>query len=184
MTIHRLRKAFQTVCAIGAGVSMCAMFAIIFVNSVRRYTTGKSFVWGEELPIYLAVYGVMFGLALAHLQIRHVSFKLIADRIPERWRKWLAVLDQVCVFAIGVTLAYSGWLTTLKRGGVEASSLVQMTRDAAALFGVPALENLGLMSSWLFAIAFGGALLAIAALFRLHASILSATDTEARAWRS
>lgn len=184
MIIARLQKAFQTACAIGAGLSLSAMFAIIFVNSVRRYATGKSFVWGEELPVYLGVYGVMFGLALAHLQIRHVNFKLIADLLTERARVWLAVIDQICVVAIGTTLAYSGWLTMLKRGGVEASSLIQVARNAADLFGLPALETFGHMSAWLFAISFGGALLTIAALFRLHACFRSATELEAQVWRS
>ena len=135
---------------------MGAMFAIIFFNSVRRYTTGKSFVWGEELPIYLAVYGVMFGIALAHLQIRHVSFNLIADLLPARGRVWLGVINQACVFAIGVTLSYSGFLAVVKRGAVEASSLVQLARTAAETFGFAALETLGQMSAWLAAISVGG----------------------------
>lgn len=182
--IVRLQRAFQTFCAAGAGLAMGGVFVIIFVNSVRRYTTGKSFVWGEELPVYLAVYGVMFGLALAHLQIRHVSFKVIADLLPERARRWLAVLDQVCVTAIGLTLMYSGWLAMMKRGAVEASSLIQISRAAADMFGLSFLEAASQMYTWLFAMSFGGALLTIAALFRLRACFGSAADNEGQAWRS
>ena len=65
-------RIYQRLLASGAGLMMALVFAIIFVNSLRRYTTGKSLSWGEELPIYLAIYGVMFGIGLAYLQDRHI----------------------------------------------------------------------------------------------------------------
>ena len=167
MNILILQRRFQAFCAFGAGLSMAAMFAIIFVNSVRRYTTGKSFVWGEELPVYLAVYGFMFGLGYAYLQGRHIRFNVISDLIPRRARLWLDLAIEAAVVVIGATLAYSGWLNMLKRGEVEASSLIAVARAAADVFGLPALEILGHMSAWLFAMAFGGAVLALSALLKL-----------------
>lgn len=142
---------------------MAGVFLIIFVNAVRRYTTGKSFVWGEELPVYLAVYGIVFGLTVAHLQSRHIRFNFLTDRLAPRLREALGLFIEVCVAVIGATLAYSGWLTMAKRGGVEASSLVRIARDAAEMFGIAQIQALGHMSAWLFAISLGGALLAIAA---------------------
>ena len=75
-------------CASLAGlIHGSGLFAIIFIErAVGRYSIGKSLPWGEELPIYLTIYGVMFGsLRLAYMQDRHIRFfTLVTDMLSPR----------------------------------------------------------------------------------------------------
>jgi TRAP-type transport system small permease protein len=65
--IQRTVAVFSKFTASGASLSMAVLFLIVFTNSIRRYTLGKSLQWGEELPVFIAIYGVMFGMTWAYL---------------------------------------------------------------------------------------------------------------------
>lgn len=79
-TLHRLASR---IFGFGAGLSMAPGFGIIVVNVLRRYTVGSAIEWGEELPIYLTIYGVKFGIGLAYLQDRHIRFTILTDLLLE-----------------------------------------------------------------------------------------------------
>ena len=164
-----IRRLAIRIFGFGAGSSLALVFAIIFINSLRRYTIGKSVAWGEELPIYLTVYGVMFGIALAYLQDKHVNFTILADGLPGRFRQRLLIAVDVATMAVGSVLAWSGILFALRRGGVEASGLIGTARAMAEGTGAGAkwLIGLGHMGTWQAAIGIGGAMLAIAAAIRV-----------------
>lgn len=170
--LQSIQRKFSAFCATGAGLSMGLMFAIIVINSVRRYIFGKSFVFGEELPIYLAVYGFMFGVSMAYIQDKHIRFDVIYAIFPARIKKWLHVIVHFIMIIVGASLAYSGWLNALKRGDIEASSLIGSSRIFANFIGFPSLEIFGYMSAWLFAIAFGGVILCFAATLKFIESWL------------
>ena len=154
--------ALRRICAAGAGLSMAALFAIIFVNSLRRYTIGKSFEWGEELPIYLGIYGMMFGAAYAYLQDRHIRFTLITDLLPDRiWRVVYVAVD-LMVAACGALLAWSGYLFVYSRGGMESPGLSGRIGDLAKASGLDWVEIFALQGFWQAAIIVGGLLLALA----------------------
>ncbi|MDH3195741.1 MAG: TRAP transporter small permease [Hyphomicrobiales bacterium] len=165
---HRLAHRFF---ALGAGLSMALVFGIIFVNSLRRYTIGKSLEWGEELPIYLTVYGVMFGVALAYLQDRHIRFTILTDFLSQRARSRLFAAVDLATVAIGVTLAWSGVLFATRRGAVEASGLIGTAKALAQSTGAEWLVHLGRMGTWQSAMVFGGTILAIAAAIRFATRI-------------
>ena len=160
--INRATQGF----AFGAGASLALMFAIVFVNAVRRYTIGKSFEWGEELPVYLAIYGVMFGCAAGYLQDRHVRLAIFVDPLPERLRKWVFVVVDLVMVASGALLSWSGWLFMESRGRIESSGLVGPTRDVAEATGLTFIEALGTMAPWQFAFCLGGAMIAVAAFLK------------------
>ena len=162
-----IRRLAIRILGFGAGSSLALVFAIIFVNSLRRYTVGKSVEWGEELPIYLTVYGVMFGIGLAYLQDKHVNFTILTDCLPNRFRRRLLVAVDLATVAIGGVLAWSGTLFALRRGGIEASGLIGTARTLAERTGADWLIGLGQMGTWQAAIGIGGAVLAIAAAIRV-----------------
>ena len=161
--IHRLASR---IFGFGAGLSMALVFGIIFINSLRRYTLGKSFEWGEELPIYLTVYGVMFGIALAYLQDRHIRFTILTDVLSRQARSRLFAAVDLATAAIGATLAWSGLLFAARRGDVEASGLIGTAKALAEGTGADWLVHIGRMGTWQAAIGFGGAVLVIAAAIR------------------
>ena len=156
---------------------MALVFLFIFINSVRRYTIGESIPWGEELPVYLAVYGIMFGMAWAYLLDRHVSFDLVAGLLPKAAHKPISFFVDLCMVVIGTLLSYSGYLFMMKRGKVDASSILSSARELRDLFDIEQLAVLGQMYPYYFAMVLGGAMLAVAALMRL---LNRAANTEQR----
>lgn len=160
---NRVRKVF----AFGAGSSMALVFGIIFVNALRRYTIGKSLPWGEELPIYITIYGIMFGIAYAYMTDNHMRFSVVVDLIPKPLRqKFFAVSDVITMLA-GGALAVAGHAFAQRRGNLDSSGLKSTADWLAESSGMPALESIGKLGTWQYAIAFGGAILAFAALLRL-----------------
>jgi len=165
--IERTTGAFSKIMASGASLSMTVLFLIVFINSVRRYTIGKSLEWGEELPIFITIYGVMFGMAWAYIQDRHIRFTMLVGFIPEAWTRRLSMIVDLIMVLNGALLAYSGWLFALKRGGVEASGIINLAKNLRSLTGWDNMIWLGHQYPYQAAMVVGGVLLAIAALLRL-----------------
>ncbi|ANT62617.1 C4-dicarboxylate ABC transporter substrate-binding protein [Salipiger sp. CCB-MM3] len=174
--MDRLTRAARWVFAFGAGLSMALVFLIIFVNSIRRYAVGRSVPWGEELPIYLTIYGVMFGLALAYLSDSHIRFTVISDMLPKRVRHWVFTAADVMGIAAGIGLAYAGHVFALRRGGVDSSGLKATADALAQSTGIDALVWLGKVGPYQYAVAFGGAILAIAATLKLIQRLTGRTE--------
>ncbi len=161
-----LNRAAQRLFAFGAGLSMTLVFAIIFLNSLRRYAIGRSVPWGEELPIYLTIYGVMFGLALAYMQDRHIRFTILTEMLSHGTRQKLYLLVDLITLASGAALAYAGHTFAMRRGSVDASGLKGTAQYLSEMIGWDWLVWTGKVGTWQYATAIGGAMLAIAALLR------------------
>lgn len=165
-------RLYERLLAALAGLCMMAMFGIICVNSLRRYTTGESLRWGEELPIYLTVYGVMFGVALACLQDRHMRFSVLIDLLSETARARLRLVTDAATITVGAALTWSGWVFFNRRPQIEASGLISTAKALADGTGLAWLEWLGRVGTWQAAIAVGGAALTLAAALRLTAHVM------------
>ena len=169
--MEKVRHTVQRIFAFGAGLSLALVFAIILVNSVRRYTIGKSFPWGEELPVYLAVYGVMFGIALAYMTDSHIRFSVLTDLLSENTSKRLFVLSDVATAILGLFLSIAGHAFATRRGGIDSPGLKSSGDWLTQTTGIEALEWFGKVGTWQYAVVIGGVLLCIAAVLRLSARI-------------
>ena len=167
LTYEKIARYFTRFCAGGASLSMITLFLIIFFNSLRRYTFGKSLEWGEELPVFIAVYGFMFGAAYAYMQDRHVRFTILVTFLrPAVIEKLYMVVDLIMV-GIGGLLTWSGWQFVLKRGGMETSGLIGLAKDLRAATGWDWVIWFGHFYPYQTAMILGGVLLSIAALLKL-----------------
>ena len=165
--IQRTTRLFSQFAAAGASLSMAVLFLIVLTNSLRRYTISKSFEWGEELPIFIAIYGVMFGIAWAYIQGRHICFTMLVRFLSESWTRKLYMLVDLIMVVNGVLLTYSGWMFVLKRGRVEASGIINLAKDLRALTGWDSMIWFGHQYPYQAAMILGGVLLTIAALLTL-----------------
>jgi len=165
--IQRTTRLFSQFAAGGASLSMAVLFLIVFINSIRRYAIGKSFEWGEELPIFIAIYGVMFGIAWAYIQDRHIRFTILVGFLSEFWTRKLYVLVDLIMVVNGVLLTYSGWMFVIKRGRVEASGIINLAKDLKVLTGWDSMIWIGHLYPYQAAMILGGVLLTVAALLKL-----------------
>ena len=159
--IERTTHLFSKFAAGGASLSMGVLFVIVFFNSLRRYTIGKSFEWGEELPIFIAIYGVMFGIAWAYLLDRHIRFTLLVRFLPESFIRKLYIIVDLIMVVNGVLLTYSSWLFVIKRGGIEASGIINLAKSLRVMTGWDNLIWLGHQYPYQAAMILGGVILGI-----------------------
>ncbi len=165
--VQQISKFFTGLFAGGSSVTMAAVFIIVCINSIRRYTIGKSFEWGEELPVFLAVYGIMFGAAYAYMQDRHIKFTMLVGFLPEKATRYLYMLVDLVMTGIGILLTHSGYLFMLKRGKIESSGMINLAKDLKALTGIDQMLVFGHLYPYQAAMIVGGVLLTIAAVLRL-----------------
>ena len=165
--VQRTIDLFSKFAAAGASLSMGVLFLIVFFNSVRRYTIGKSLEWGEEMPIFIAIYGVMFGIAWAYLQDRHIRFTMLIRFLSESLIRKLYMLVDLIMVGNGVLLTYSGWMFVLRRGGIESSGIINLAKDLRSLTGWDSMIWIGYQYPYQAAMVLGGVMLSIAALLKL-----------------
>ncbi len=170
-TVERISRIFTWLCAKGASLSMFTVFLIVFINSLRRYTIGKSLEWGEELPVFIAVYGIMFGMAYAYMEDRHIRFTVLVGFLSESFTRKLYVLVDLIMVVTGVMLTWSSWLFVVKRGGMESSGMINLAKDLQALTGWDQMLWLGRLYPYQAAMVLGGIMLSIAALLKLFSRI-------------
>ena len=176
--IQRTTRLFSQFAAAGASLSMAVLFLIVFTNSLRRYAIGKSFESGEELPIFIAIYGVMFGIAWAYLQDRHIRFTMLIRFLSESLTRKLYILVDLIMVLNGVLLSYSGWMFVIKRGGVEASGIINLAKNLRSLTGWDGMIWFGHQYPYQAAMVLGGVMLAIAALLKLLQRLTENTALE------
>ncbi|WP_163558439.1 TRAP transporter small permease subunit [Halomonas sp. NO4] len=162
-TVPRLAAG---VFAFGAGLTMALIFLIVFFNALGRYVFGTSLAWGDQVPVFLGIYGVMFGMALAYLQDRHVRLGVLVDLLPSRLREWLFFVVDLAMIAIGLLLAWSAYLFMASRGGMRISGLNSTVRSLREATGLEIVNVLATMAPYQFALVLGGVMLSLAALLK------------------
>ncbi|WP_110644053.1 TRAP transporter small permease subunit [Salinicola sp. CPA57] len=163
----RFHSGVEMLLAGGAGLCMALLFVIIFANAVLRYFVGSSLAWGGQLPIFLGIYGVMFGVALAYLQDRHVRLGLLVDFLPLKAREGLLALVDLSVIVLGALIVLSGERFLESRGGMRISGMTGLADNVTALTGLPMFQALKTMAPYQFAMILGGVLLWLAGILRL-----------------
>jgi TRAP-type transport system small permease protein len=176
--IQRTTRLFSQCTAAGASLSMAVLFLIVFINSLRRYTIGKSLEWGEELPIFITIYGVMFGVAWAYIQDRHIRFTMLVRFLSESLTRKLYIIVDLIMVVNGLMLTYSGWLFVIKRGRLEASGIINLAKSFKALTGWESLIWIGYQYPYQAAMVLGGVMLTIAALLKLLLRLTENTAVE------
>ncbi len=169
--VQSIARIFTKVTAAGASFCMIGLFSIVFFNSIRRYTIGKSLEFGEELPVFIAIFGVMFGMAWAYMRDRHIRFTLLVGFLSEALTRKLYLLVDLIMIINGALLTYSGWMFVKKRGGLEASGIINLARDLKKMSGWEDILLIGHMSTYQSAMILGGVLLTIAAILKLSLRI-------------
>ncbi|SEQ49810.1 TRAP-type C4-dicarboxylate transport system, small permease component [Azotobacter beijerinckii] len=144
----------RTVSAIFAAAmavsALCVLvaLAVIAYSVVVRYFLGEPSLWVDEVVGYLVVAIVMFGVASALREGRHIGVDLLTERLGPRGRRLAEAWSMLGVLALAVFLIANGWETAM------FSKSIEMVSQGYLEVPLYALQLL---------IPFGGCLLALAA---------------------
>lgn len=136
-TLRLLRRLLIDINGTGAGAMMLAVFVIVFTNAFWRYTAGRFITWGEDIAIFAMIFGIMFGVALAYLQDRHVRFSIVVDSLPTHLKRYNLILIDFLVLCAGIGLAVSGYEFMDSRGSrvSPSTSLPMWVFQSSMLMG-------------------------------------------------
>lgn len=80
-----------------------------FVNVVGRYGFGTSFFAADELQTYSMVYMAFLGAAVATWRGLHLRMDVLLQRLPERAKLVLGLIELVLVIVLGSLVTYVAW---------------------------------------------------------------------------
>ena len=144
MLIDRVIRWLAYACAGVATLMLVAITAVVGFGVFVRYVLGTPEPWTDELVSYLLVYVVMLGAA-------EVTVDLLTVRLGPRWHRVVELWGMAAVIVVAAVWVYSGWDMVAFSGRINMRS--------EGYLAVPL--------TWVqFAIPLGGALIALAALYR------------------
>ena len=86
--------------------ALCVMIVVAFIEVVRRYTLGKSYIWADDLIRYLIIYVGFVGGAAAYRDNNLASLDLVTRLFPRKARLILEILVNTIVTAAMIFLLY------------------------------------------------------------------------------
>ncbi|MCY1378449.1 Tripartite ATP-independent periplasmic transporter, DctQ component [compost metagenome] len=85
--------------------------ALIGYSVVVRYFLGQPSLWIDEVVSFLVVAIVMFGVASALREGRHIGVDLLTERLGSRGRRMAKAWSMLTVLSLSVFLVFNGWET-------------------------------------------------------------------------
>lgn len=90
-------------------IAFMAAVALSFVNVIGRYLLGKTFIWADEVQIYIMIWMAFLGAVVVSWRRMHLRMDLLFKMLPARLRMIVSMLElaSMIVFS-GVVLYLSG----------------------------------------------------------------------------
>lgn len=112
-----------------AVVLLAAMLAILFINTVGRYTGLLSLSWAEEFARYAMIWATMLGCGIAGAKGAHFSADILPLFVPEKGMKFFRILVAILVVFFAIMAVIFGikimrW--QMAAGQVSASMQIPM----------------------------------------------------------
>ncbi len=102
---ERLSRAIAFICAAILYITFGVIFLILCSDVILRYFAGSSLQWASEIPELLFPWLVMAGVVLAAQHGAHIATTFLADAVPAKVRKVLAVIGHLAIIVAYALLA-------------------------------------------------------------------------------
>ncbi|WP_082143757.1 TRAP transporter small permease [Nitratireductor soli] len=103
-----LLKGINFVLEAMAVVLISLLALLVFANALGRYLFAAPLPWTEEVVVNILVWVAATGIVLAALRQSLICCNILADRLPRRGTRFLAV---GCAVLGAAVMAYFSWLT-------------------------------------------------------------------------
>src|SRR5437868_4102280 len=98
-------RALETLLA----VVLIAAVLLNFVNVVGRYGFGRTMSVADELQTYAMVYIAFLGAGIALWRGVHLRMDVLAQRLPARAQRLLALLEALLTIVLGALVTVVAW---------------------------------------------------------------------------
>lgn len=85
---------------------MALMSAMVILSVLFRYVFGLTYVWSEELIIYLFIITTYFGAILCVHENEHIDMVILKENLPAKARWIMKVIVEVINVIVQIFLAY------------------------------------------------------------------------------
>ncbi len=108
---ERLGNVVALYCGRVGAVALAIIVAINGANVVGRYCFGQPLPWAEELMLYLMIFVVFIGAAIATWRGAHIGIDALVTRLPLGLQKAAHIAMSLLAIAILLTIANAGYTT-------------------------------------------------------------------------
>jgi TRAP-type C4-dicarboxylate transport system permease small subunit len=107
--VNKIIKGWNWVETTLIGLLIFVATMISFYTVLTRYLFNYSPDWGEEVIIYLIIWGVFISASLLVEERGHVAATLLVERFPLRMRRFLAIFNAVLAFGFSLLIFFFGF---------------------------------------------------------------------------
>jgi TRAP-type C4-dicarboxylate transport system permease small subunit len=148
--VKLIQRTIVLICEGVMWITTAAIFFILCVNTILRYSTGASLQWAAEVPELLFPWMVTAGIVLAAARGLHITTSFLVDAVPTALRRLLGVTIWLCVAGLYFTLSFATW-NMLEIAHDERSPILQVPGSVTygcLMVGMLMLAVLALQSAW------------------------------------
>lgn len=107
--MNRILKGWNWLETTLIGLLIFVATMISFYTVLTRYLLNYSPDWGEEVIIYLIIWGVFISASLLVEERGHVAATLLVERFPLKMRRFLAIFNAVLAFGFSLVIFIFGF---------------------------------------------------------------------------
>jgi TRAP-type C4-dicarboxylate transport system permease small subunit len=148
--VKLVQRTIVLICEVVMWITTAAIFFILCVNTILRYSTGASLQWAAEVPELLFPWMVTAGIVLAAARGLHITTSFLMDIVPFTLRRLIGVAVWLCVAGMYLTLSIATW-NMLEIAHDELSPILQVPGSVTygcVMVGMLMLAVLALQSAW------------------------------------
>ena len=91
-----------------AGILLCVMSALIFLQVIMRYVFAAPLTWIDEIAIYCMVWLVYLGASVAVRDRAHIRMLSAVELLPARFARSAVVLSDVIWLVFNLVMVWQG----------------------------------------------------------------------------
>ena len=106
---EKLMGVFYSLIRACIAVSLVVMVVVTFIEVIRRYAFGLSFIWAEELVRFLLVFTAFLGGAAAYRAKALAYLDLVTSHLNDSVKRIVDIIVTVLIIVICVYLCVQGY---------------------------------------------------------------------------
>jgi TRAP-type C4-dicarboxylate transport system permease small subunit len=100
------------------GLVFCGVVVLNFVSAALRYAGGRALVGADEVQVYVMVWLIFLGAAVAGVRHMHLRMDIFAQKLGPRLSRWRGLIEAglslaVCLLMTWVSINFASEMMTM-----------------------------------------------------------------------